>query len=206
MKTYFNPIRQIINLFYPSKLVLVFVGDLVYDVLEKNYKRWSKHCRFIYITTDKNSLKLCPHSKSIHKIYIGDYEAYSCGKRRYEDGFHYAFMNNKRIVDEIKKRKPVKVMFIAKMGYSSSAGITAFMYNELLELGIPTKAYVFRPMPFEGMLAMENFTKAQLFMRKYPHHIYVDNYSAFGQGVLITDYLSRTLVPFIDIQIKKMKK
>ncbi len=174
MKT--NLFTRLIN-FITDKLkskstVIVFVGDLVLESLQKTYKEWIRKSEMIYIHTDMSQLQMYENYDKLKKLFVGDSAENNCGKRDFESGKMYASKNKNRILQSISNHKSRKIIVISTLRYSSACGISTELFTEFINHNMNTYFIGIKPFSFEGLNALNNFDKANLVLKKYyPEHV-----------------------------------
>ena len=152
--------------------VIVFVGDLVLESLEKTYEKWIKKSELIYIHTDMSQLQMYKNYDKLKFLFIGDSAVNNCGKRDFESGKTYASKNKNRILESISNYRSRKIIVISTLRYSSACGISTELYTELIKRNMNTYFIGIKPFSFEGLNALTNFDKANLeLMKYYPEHV-----------------------------------
>lgn len=174
MKT--NFFAQLIN-FITDKLnrkstVIVFVGDLVLESLQKTYEKWIKKSELIYIHTDMSQLQMYKNYDKLKFLFVGDSAENNCGKRDFESGKMYASKNKNRILESISNYRSRKIIIISTLRYSSACGISTELFTEFINHNTNTYFIGIKPFSFEGLNALTNFEKANIeLIKNYPERI-----------------------------------
>lgn len=174
MKT--NLFTRLIN-FITDKLkrkstVIVFVGDLVLESLQKTYKEWIRKSELIYIHTDMSQLQMYENYDKMKLLFVGDSAENNCGKRDFESGKMYALKNKNRILESISNYRSRKIIVISTLRYSSACGISTELYIEFINHNTNTYFIGIKPFSFEGLNALTNFEKANIeLIKNYPERV-----------------------------------
>ena len=171
-----NLFARLIN-FITDKLkrkstVIVFVGDLVLESLQKTYKDWIRKSEMIYIHTDMSQLQMYENYDKLKFLFVGDSAENNCGKRDFESGKMYASKNKNRILESISNYRSRKIIIISTLRYSSACGISTELFTEFINHNTNTYFIGIKLFSFEGINALTNFEKANIeLIKNYPERI-----------------------------------
>ena len=142
--------------------VIVFVGDLVLESLEKTYEKWIRKSEMIYIHTDMSQFQMYENYDKLKFLFVGDSAENNCGKRDFKSGKMYASKNKNRILESISNYRSRKIIIISTLRYSSACGISTELFTEFINHNTNTYFIGIKPFSFEGINALTNFDNANL--------------------------------------------
>lgn len=145
---------------------MIFIGDMGTNVLNSLYEKQNGDAYFLSVNTDAAHLENNVKIDDEFKIFIGDKQESSCGKRDFSSGLEYVKQNHKRLKKIIKKYPAKHIVLVAGLRYSSASGVIAGISKITNRTKAKVTAIVSTPFTTEGQNAFINSSNAMIVLSK----------------------------------------